>query len=211
MWHVGTRGSSGLSRDGGTVGLGLRGLFHSKQLSDPMVKWFCNALRSVLVPPAAPVTHFLLPCAAPRAPSPRSPPQPPPPAAPLCPWAQTGWGEHSSPAWDSSFSARVSSQQLENHPGAVPDPHPPQAPLLVPSLPFVLAPSPARGWTVGNSLSVVFRISFEPLCPTEKLLSPGTFLSPVRSRCVSCRVETSPGVEVAQGEGVLLWGLCLVQ
>lgn len=121
------------------------------------------------------------------------------------------WGEHSSPAWGSSFSARVSSQQLENHPGAVPDPHPPQAPLLVPSLLFVLAPSPARGWTVGNSLSVMFRIFFEPLCPTEKLLSPGTLLNPVRSRCVSCRVETPPGVEVTQGEGVLLWGLCLGQ
>lgn len=55
----------------------------------------------------------------------------------------------------------------------------PRTPLLVPSLVFVLAPSPARGWTMGNSQSVIFRISFEPLCPKVKLLPPGTLLSPV--------------------------------
>lgn len=107
---MGTWVSSGLSSDGGTVGIGLRGLFQSKQFSDSVVELFCNALQSVLVPPAAPVPHSLLPEHPARAPLPS-----------LVWWSccsslpqsccQTK-GEQGSPAWgQQSFFAVVSSQQ----------------------------------------------------------------------------------------------------
>lgn len=124
MWHLGTRVRSSLGSDGGTVGLSLRGLFQSKQFCDSMVKFFCNALKSVLplLPSAAPTTFSLLPLSSSpehsahvRVPQPRTVkllflclgPQ-------LLPEKQADSGEDQSGSarWQQSFFAMVSSQQL---------------------------------------------------------------------------------------------------
>lgn len=80
--------------------------------------------------------------------------------------------------------------------GAVPDPRRAPAPG------FALAPSPAADGALGNSQSVVFRVSSEPLCTAAKLLPPGTLpragrAGPVQVRVphcgsVSSRVKVAP-------------------
>lgn len=72
--------------------------------------------------------------------------------------------------------------------GAVPDP---RWPCRTPAPGFALAPSQAVDGALGNSQSVVLRVSSEPLCTAAKLLPPGTLpragrAGPVQVRVLRC-------------------------
>lgn len=164
----------------------------------------CPEVSRVLLPAAAPVPHFLLPVQLPGH-SAHAPTLSTGAAVPLClPGKQPGSGESRAALPGAS---RVSLPWWVPHSaaagdgGAVPDPHPPHGTFTGTCPGFCPGSITARGWTGGNSHSVMFRISFEPLCPTVKFCHLGPiWVQSVRSRCVSCRVRTSPGMEVAQGQ-----------